>query len=129
LLVDHFITRNSLKTGKEITGISKEVMDIFYKYSWPGNVRELKSVIEYGFVVCDKTIILKEHLLPSLLEQQSLSSRDDSFNKQNKSTLDEEKKRLIQALKQAEGNRTKVAKILGVSRVTVWKKMKKYGLI
>ncbi len=127
VLVEHFIRRNRLKTGKEIRGVSKEVMDIFYNYPWPGNVRELRSVIEYAFVICNNTIIQKEHLIPTLQNQKRsniLPMIDDSLLKEN---LD--KKRLIEALEKTGGNRTKAAKLLGVSRITVWKKMKKYGLL
>ena len=125
LLVEHFLTKNSLKTGKQINGVSREVMDIFYDYHWPGNVRELRSVIEYAFVVCDGKVITKEHLMPSLLTQKkeltSISNSKISMDK-------EEKEKIIEALKQTHGNRTKAAHLLGYSRVTLWKKMKKYGI-
>ena len=134
LLVEHFLSRNKLKTGKEITGVSKEVMDIFYNYSWPGNIRELRSVIEYAFVVCDGPTILKEHLLPTLTNQTSAIYQLQNQVKQiynnglYNSSQDEDKQRLIWALEKTGGNRTKAAQLLGVSRVTVWKKIKKYGL-
>ncbi len=126
LLVDHFITINRLKTGKEVHGVSKEVMDIFFKYNWPGNVRELRSVIEYAFVVCEGDIILKKHLIPSILEIPPVTSNKlPSCILENNS----EKDKIMDVLKKCNGNRTKAAQILGYSRVTLWKKMKKYGLL
>ncbi len=124
LLVEHFIRRNRLKTGKEIRGVSKEVMEFFYDYPWPGNVRELRSVIEYAFVVCEGEVIQKEHLIPSM--------RPQLFYGEKKLTREVEKgerEKVLEALKTTGGNRTEAARLLGVSRVTLWKRMKKYGLL
>lgn len=122
LIVEHFLNINSLKTGKQINGVSREVMDIFFAYNWPGNVRELRSVIEYAFVVCDGPVISKEHLMPSLLTQEVIKPKP-LFPP--KSSSQEEKQIILKALEESGGNRTKAAKMLGYSRVTLWKKMKK----
>ncbi len=130
LLVEHFISRNRLKTAKEIKGVSREVMELFYDYPWPGNVRELRSVIEYAFVVCDGPLIQREHLIPSMKTSPPFSSLDKPTTSDFLKTKElQEKEQLITALKEAGGSRTKAAKLLGVSRVTVWKRMKKYGLL
>lgn len=128
LLVEHFLRSNRLKTGKEINGVSKEVMDIFYQYSWPGNVRELRSVIEYAFVVCDGPIIQKEHLIPYLLEQKTTTFSFSYNQPKSNEPKPIDRDKIIEALKKCNGNRTKASKLLGVSRVTLWKKIKKYGI-
>lgn len=125
LLVEHFIRRNRLKTGKNIYGVSEEVMDLFYEYSWPGNIRELRSVIEYAFVVCNDEIIQKEHIV-SLIKK---NIKNNTPEIELKSTDELEKIRLIDALNKCNGNKSKAAKMLGISRVTLWKKLKKYNLI
>ncbi len=129
LLVEHFINRNRLKTSREIKGVSREVMELFYDYPWPGNVRELRSIIEYAFVVCDGPVIQREHLIPSMdfypLPMKSIVSSKNFFETKER----EEKEKLIRALTRVGGNRTQAAKLLGISRVTLWKKMKKHGLL
>ena len=92
---------------------------------WPGNVRELQGALEYAFVLAEKGLIHPEHLPPkiagpapapeTLLEDQSSDGTD-------------EKAALIAALNQTGGNQSKAAVLLGVSRITVWHRMKKYGI-
>ena len=125
LLVDHFFQKLSLKTGKLIKGIANSTMEIIMNYSWPGNVRELKSVFDYIFATCDKQSVQPHHLPPDILRQKNGSNGTKALNLSR-----EELKRehLIDALARAKGNKSKAADILGISRVTVWNRMKRYGL-
>lgn len=125
LLVNHFFQRLRLKTGKAIAGIDKSTMEILKEYSWPGNVRELKSVFAYIFATCNESIIQPVHLPPDLLKRKTIAAvpRLLSHSKQEL-----RKKQLIDALAQAKGNKSKAAEILGISRVTVWNRMKRFGL-
>ena len=100
-------------------------MDILMDYEWPGNVRELKSAMEYAFVTCQGPQIHPNHLPPDI----SGNIRPFSDKKQFISDQNETKKKLlIDALEQSGGNQTKAAEILGITRVTVWNRMKRFGI-
>ena len=127
LLVDTFIHRMDLKTEKNITGIAKEVLDVFMQYSWPGNIRELINVIEYAFVLCPEGDISIAHLPAQLLGQQPLHVQQGSKTIR-KLSKGNERQELIQALQSSGGNKSEAARRLGVSRVTLWKRIKKFGI-
>ena len=125
LLINHFFQRLRLKTGKRIEGIDKSTMEILKGYSWPGNVRELKSVFAYIFATCNESVIQPVHLPPDLLKHKTTSRSPRTLSH---SRQEVRKKLLIDALAQAKGNKSRAAEILGISRVTVWSRMKRYGL-
>ncbi|MCK7510767.1 MAG: hypothetical protein MZV70_46335 [Desulfobacterales bacterium] len=92
-------------------------------YSWPGNVRELKSALEYAFVVAETGKLDVEHLPPQfapgfVVAAGSLAAAEDP----------PEKNALIEALRRTNGNQTQAARLLGINRVTVWNRMRKYGI-
>jgi transcriptional regulator of acetoin/glycerol metabolism len=94
-------------------------------YHWPGNVRELKSALEYAFVVVEKNVIGLAQRPPRFTPHQALTlPGGDTIS----SLAITEKEELIEALRQTGGNQTQAAKILGINRVTVWNRMKKYGI-
>jgi two-component system response regulator HydG len=125
LLAETFFRKLLLKSGKEIERISKETMDILMNYSWPGNVRELKGAFEYAFVTCYGEAILPHHLPETIFSPQKgrKTTKKSAFN------LSEiEKQELLEVLKKTGGNQSRAAEILGVSRVTIWNRMKRYGI-
>ncbi len=122
LLADSFFRHLQLKSNKQILGISPEAMQALVRYPWPGNVRELKSAFAYAFVTCTEGHIEPTHLPPDL----TLATVQPPAS----IAADEQKKlELLQALAQSRGNKSMAAKILGVSRVTVWNRLHRYGLI
>ncbi len=124
-LVRHFIHLLRKSSQKEIKGLTPEAMRVLMDYPWPGNVRELKSVMEYAFVIADTDIISPRELPPELLGK----NRRKMIGYLTPDDKDETQKReLLEALKKCNGNQTRAAEILGVSRVTVWHRMKKYGI-
>ena len=125
LLVEHFFHKLRLKTGKSIQGIANSTMGILMNYSWPGNVRELKSVFDYIFATCDEQNIQPLHLPPDILRREDGSNGTRALNLSREEL---KKKQLVDALARAKGNKSKAADILGISRVTVWNRMKRYGL-
>jgi two-component system response regulator HydG len=130
LLVSHFIRifRDSL--GRNIETISDEVQKIFLTYPWPGNVRELKSVLYHACALCSGELILKEHLPDELLSDLSIGhdvmGRTDAHNiLLNKES---EKENIIATLEKTDGNKSKTARLLGVSRATLYTKLLKYNI-
>jgi transcriptional regulator of acetoin/glycerol metabolism len=121
-LAESFFRKIKLRNGSKAKGISNEVMRIFMEYPWPGNVRELRSAFEYALVCCGESLIRLHHLPPRFHQAKKVEG-----TAKKASTSREEMKRieLIKALELAGGNRSEAARILGVSRVTVWSRMKR----
>jgi len=125
LLAETFFRRIALKNDKPIKGISNVGMDVLMNYEWPGNVRELKSAMEYAFVTCQEPQIHPNHLPPDITGDFRLFSEHKQFiPDKNKA----KEKMLLDALEQSGGNQTKAAEILGITRVTVWNRMRRYGI-
>lgn len=125
LLAESFFRRIKLKSGSKAKGISNEVMHVFIDYPWPGNVRELRSAFEYAIVCCGDSLIRLRHLPPRF---RQLTKVEGTAQKATMSREEMQKQDLIHALELAGGNRSEAARILGVSRVTVWNRMKRFGI-
>jgi two-component system response regulator HydG len=126
LLARSFFNRILLKSDKTLDGISKAAMDRLIAYPWPGNARELKSAFEYAFVSCPKGMIGPDHLPPQI---GNTSPKGGEVSCALETNLDDVKRsRLIDALTRANGNRSQAARLLGISRTSVWKQIKKYGI-
>jgi transcriptional regulator with PAS, ATPase and Fis domain len=124
LLVNHFMEENAKIFHREVNEIAQDALQRLQEYGWPGNVRELKNAIEHAFVtVAGNCITLWD--LPLEVQRPSLKTSSPSTSS---SSLDPaEEIRIREALQQAHGNKTEAAKLLGVSRVTLWKKLKYLG--
>jgi two-component system, NtrC family, response regulator HydG len=121
LLINSFIHHLNKKTGKNIRGVNHDAMEAFMQYHWPGNIRELKNTMEYSFVTAEGSAITLDHLPKKINSPSPVTAAP----KQEKSN---EKHQLIQALQQTKGNQSKAARLLNINRVTVWNRMKKYGI-
>ena len=124
LLARAFVDRLVEKTGKPIGGLTRQAMDILYNHPWPGNVRELKNAIEYAFVLCHEGSIDSSHLPDRVLGQARAARPAPSGAHGEDSGRDE----LIRILKRCRGNQSEAARRLGVSRMTVYKRIKKFGI-
>ena len=116
LLVEHFICMFNEQYGKYIESISDEVREIFMKYSWPGNIRELKHAIEHAFILCQSNVIELKHLPLEILQKNRSAS--------NLATKEE----LLMVLDKVRWNKTKAAKVLNISRQSLYRKMKIYKI-
>jgi PAS domain S-box-containing protein len=114
LLVEHFINKLNETHQKNISGVKEEVMKIFLEYSWPGNVRELINVLEYAFAVCKERLIDVHHIPKEIRSKQYLDEN--------------ERERILNALESCNWKISECAKILGVHRTTLWRKMRKLEL-
>jgi two-component system response regulator HydG len=124
-IVQSFIRQNSSKTGKKILGVTPEAMNKMVQYHWPGNVRELRNAVEYAFVLCPSGGIDGRHLPPKILGAEPQCPPPAALAQNSDERL---KRELIQVLRQTEGNQSEAARVLGVSRITVWKRIKKFGI-
>ena len=124
LLIDHFVNQFNLKMGKSITGVSDAVLSLLMRYEFPGNIRELENIIEHAFVLCKGNFIELEDLPTDLLKTKQ------NYSKQTDLPLESaEAETILRILEKYDGNRLKTAQELGIDRTTLWRKMKKYGLI
>ncbi len=123
LLVEYFLKRLSTQSGKGIKELSPGAMQSLINYNWPGNVRELENVLEYAFVLTKGKIIEAKALPPALRSSGIIWSKDKIA-----SLEDNEKKFLIEMLNEFNWNKLQVAKRLGISRSTLYAKLKKYNL-
>jgi len=115
LLASHFIQRFSKKFNKNIRDISADVMDRFMLHNWPGNVRVLEHVLEHACILCREGIITAECLPKDFIDQrQDIEVTPDQAG---------EKEKIMQALKMAGGNKAKAARLLGISRRTMYRKI------
>ncbi len=128
LLVDTFINRLIGKSGKKIIALSPDVMALFMEYPWPGNVRELKSALEYAFVIAESGLIERHHLPGSLIQTEEILENAPAPIASGEDKMSEEEKELIEALTKSKGNKTRAAELLGVHRMTVFNRIRKYGL-
>ena len=126
LLTEHFLCHFRKKYNKPITAVSNEVMELFTSYSWPGNVRELEHAIEHGFVLCMETVIGIAHIPSDIIQ---FSKRNHSGRVAAPATTGtDEKQELVSILEKTDWNKAKAARLLGVSRPTLYRKLEKYGL-
>ena len=126
LLVDAFISRIRLRSGKNIVGMAEEALERLVDYDWPGNIRELINAIEYAFVLCSGEEIQKSHFPPSINGKSGYPS--EQRLKKDQRVDSDPKKVLLKALEKTNGNKSEAAKILGISRVTLWKRLKEHDI-
>jgi len=125
LLVSHFIAKFCRVQGKDIAGVSDEVMGILMEHDYPGNVRELENIVEHAFVLCSGGLIERKHLPPDL-RKPGLGAR---LQPGSGATLRElEAMHILDAVRRHGGNRTAAAKELGIDPSTLFRKVKSLGI-
>ncbi len=125
LLVQHFVEKLNRETGKKILGGTKEALNALLSYGWPGNVRELENAIEHAFVLSKGRWFMLEDL-PVEIQKSRVSAQTAITG-----ALDEEESerlRILEVLKAVKGRPSDAARKLGVSRSTLWRKLKKYRI-
>lgn len=121
LLIAHFCDVFNKRFDKQIDGVSNEVLNKFMAYSWPGNIRELEHVIEHAFVICRGRVITLEHLPFEVLD----GCAPDKGLRQKASVKDRVgAEDILRVLKETGGNKARAARLLGISRPTLYRKNK-----
>ncbi|HZL96809.1 MAG TPA: helix-turn-helix domain-containing protein, partial [Vicinamibacterales bacterium] len=125
-LVHDFLGRAAARVKKEVETVSAEAMTALMNYGWPGNVRELEHAIERAVIVARGTSVKVRELPPEVSQKTQrtrLRSTDDGLDLQA-----QERAMIERALDRFRGNRRQAADALKISTVTLWRKMKRYGL-
>lgn len=129
ILVRNFIQEFAAKYDKTEPSLSESAMTMFMSYHWPGNVRELKNVVERMMIFTDKETVSAEdliHIFPIGTKKELPKEEKPERLLQEKALL--EKERIEEALIETYGNKSAAAKKLGISRVTLYKKIKEYNI-
>jgi transcriptional regulator with PAS, ATPase and Fis domain len=139
-LAQYFLERFSRRAGKRFTGFHPETLALLESHAWPGNVRELENVVERTVALYDDSLVLPAYLQfdrtqgpihPSAPPPLAPSSTNDGTSQTNglsQSVADAEKNRIVDALERSYYRLPKAAQTLGISRVTLWRKMQKYQI-
>ncbi|MEJ2696541.1 MAG: sigma-54-dependent Fis family transcriptional regulator [Candidatus Sulfobium sp.] len=122
LLTGHFLKKFNKKFNRDITGISTEVQRIFMDHPWPGNVRELEHTLEHAFILCRQNIITVEHLPGNIKGAAKTTMSGEARGKKDEAA------EILRALEKAGGNKAKAARLLGIDRKTLYRKMEKHSL-
>tara|TARA_R110002050_G_scaffold261556_1_gene401589 strand:- start:53593 stop:54933 length:1341 start_codon:yes stop_codon:yes gene_type:complete len=123
LYADFFLDKANKQLNKSILGFSKDVLTIFQNYQWPGNLRELSNIIKRATLLTQSEII-EVNALPTELRQ----TNENNVLPNRFSTKENEKGLIINALKEVDNNKTQAAKLLSITRKTLYNKMKEYKL-
>lgn len=123
LLTDHFVKQCASAMKKNITRIDKRIIDIFLNYSWPGNVRELQNAIERMINFLKSTELTAEMIPSHILNPRMAQDITD-----DNSPADDMQRRLIEKMLAQKFRRNQIAARLNISRATLYRKIKQYGL-
>ena len=122
LLAEHFRKRSNTSFKREIEGLSEEALKKFMAYSWPGNIRQLEHVMEHAFVLCRDRTISTTHLTAELEEPK------ESGEPTREKTPQETRQEILDVLSRTGGNKTKAARLLGMSRQNLYRKLERHNL-
>jgi transcriptional regulator with PAS, ATPase and Fis domain len=126
-LIQFFIDKFSLVSGKKIYETDDEAMDILVSYDWPGNVRELENAVEYAFARTKDSIIHASKLPPVV--RMNADCGEGRSKMRDEGIIEDEYSKIKQVLDKYYWNRSKAAKELGMGRTTLWRKMKVLNLV
>jgi transcriptional regulator with PAS, ATPase and Fis domain len=122
-LVHNFLVRAAGRMKKDVRSISADTMSALMNYRWPGNVRELEHAVERAVILANGPTIRLRDLPPEVTQKSRARAGDDTLDLQA-----QERTSIERALERFGGNRKKAAEALNISTVTLWRRMKQYGL-
>jgi PAS domain S-box-containing protein len=129
LLINHIMKQRSTMLRAPAKGISEGAMEVLLNYSYPGNVRELENILEHALIICQDDMIERKHL-PHFLQKEISTSESPENSGEDfvPVTPNNERHRILQALRRFDWHRGNTALELNMNRSTLWRKMKKYEL-
>ena len=125
ILIQLFIEKFNAESGKRVTGMHPDALELLKDYEWPGNIRELRNAVERAVILCDGELIEQDHLPPDL---GGKGPERQTFRVPYGLPLDlVEKEYILGSLKRNQGNKARTAEILGVSEKTLYNKLNRYA--
>jgi PAS domain S-box-containing protein len=130
ILIGHILRRLCAARGSRMPEVSEKVMEILLNYHYPGNVRELENILEHTLIICQQETIQPRHL-PEYLQGLRAARKPPSPKSLKPVDIFDagERDKIISMLRQHNWHRSKTAKALGMDRTTLWRKIKKYGIV
>jgi len=131
LLCTHFVASWNQRSARRVSRVAEGALRALRSYAWPGNVRELQNAIEYAFVMGSGSVITEADLPPEVRgDPAPVLSHESAQPKAGggASSIHPEADKLLRAIDQAGGNRERAAQHLGISRTTLWRKLRRYGV-
>jgi DNA-binding NtrC family response regulator len=132
-LAESLLNDMNTKHGRQVSGLSDEVLQMFTVYNWPGNVREMRNTLERAVIVCQGPVVEKKHLPPNFGAGMPVASAVDEPGTVRLgvgTTVEEAERQLImKTLDATHNNKTKAAEILGISLKTLHNKLKEYAAV
>ncbi|MFO8032179.1 MAG: sigma-54 dependent transcriptional regulator [Desulfohalobiaceae bacterium] len=128
LLAEHFLQQFAQKNRKQIKDFTPQAMDLMLKYSWPGNVRELENAVERAVILAGGEYITPRDLPLGLHSGEEDQDPVQESGHGGQPLQEVEKQAILETLEQTKGNKSEAARVLGITRATLHKKLKKYGL-
>jgi two-component system response regulator HydG len=133
-LAAHFVERFSRRLGRQVTEVNKRALLVLRSYDWPGNIRELENVVERAVMLCRGNELRPEHLLmpgggPAAAAEPARPAQSSGQGVGDPITVAElERLHILAVLKREGGNQKKTAAVLDISKSTLWRKLKEYGI-
>jgi len=130
ILIGHILRQLSVTRDRRLPDVSEKVMEILLNYQYPGNVRELENILEHALIICQEDSIQLAHL-PEYIRARPAAHKGKAADSIGPGFASDstERTELLSALEQFSWHRQKAARALGMDRTTLWRKMKKYGLL
>ncbi len=122
-LITNFIERYNERFGKQVTSFAQEALDLIFSHHWPGNVRELENAVERAMLLAKEDVVRSQDLPPELRQGFSRRGIDPATNLERI-----ERDHVRSVLEKCQWNKYKAAKVMGISRSTLYSKIKKHGL-
>ena len=126
-LAEHFLKRYAEKNHRDVVRILPEALDVLMRYDWPGNIRELENTIERGVIIAHGESLTLEELPFSVRRNASSTPLSDAVAIGH-SLKEREHEWIARTLAEVDGNRTRAAKLLGITRKTLQNKIREYKL-
>jgi DNA-binding NtrC family response regulator len=123
-LVHNFLVRAASRMKKDVSAVSADAMSALMNYRWPGNVRELEHAVERAVILANTPSLRRRDLPPEVTQKARPRPGDDTLD-----LHEQERAAIERALERFDGNRRRAAAALKISTVTLWRKMKQYGLV
>jgi DNA-binding NtrC family response regulator len=125
LLTQHFLAKH-IRLGRPVPHLSPEAEKLLMRYEYPGNIRELENIVQRILLTCEGGVVEPQHIATAFGGTEHMAIRD---SRDEWPTLEEhEKQYILEVLDEVEGNKSAAVKILGIDRVSLWRKIKRYGL-
>jgi len=128
-LAQHFITQVATQTKRDVVGMTPEAAGQLLRYDWPGNVRELANVMERAVALTNQDHISVADLPERVVRSAQSKSVVDDDPSQFITLEAMEKQYILRVLECVGGSRTETARILGLDRTTLWRRLERYGVV